>query len=150
MVPSIYRFLLEQHERTHYSFVLSVWNYCCGHRPHLLDLLSDLFAIPKKEKMRHIYFVKLATRKQRKSLGKYQFFLGLFLALKRAANVRVISPNGRHIPPPTIGRRGVFCAHTTTWDGSLPCLITLRCKFPMPTTCNLFDKETKWREFSEF
>ena len=132
------------------SLVFSVRTNCWGHIPHLTDLLSDLFAISEKQKMRHIYFVKLATRKQRKSLGKYQFFLGLFLALKRAANVRVISPNGRHIPPPTIGRRGVFCAHTTTWDGSLPCLITLRCKFPMPTTCNLFDKETKWREFSEF
>ena len=97
------------------SLVFSVGTNCWGHIPHLTDLLSDLFAISEKQKMRHIYFVKLATRKQRKSLGKYQFFLGLFLALKRAANVRVISPNGRHIPTPTIGRRGVFCAHTTTW-----------------------------------
>ena len=45
--------------------------------------------------------------------------------------------------------RSLLCTYNHL-GGSLPCLITLRCKFPMPTTCNLFDKETKWREFSEF
>ena len=114
------------------SLVFSVGTNCWGHIPHLTDLLSDLFAISEKQKMRHIYFVKLATRKQRKSLGKYQFFLGLFLALKRAANVRVISPNGRHIPTPTIGRRGVFCAHTTTWMEVCPvwshCVANFTCR----------------------
>ena len=97
------------------SLVFSVRTNCWGHIPHLTDLLSDLFAISEKQKMRHIYFVKLATRKQRKSLGKYQFFLGLFLALKRAANVRVISPNGLHIPSPTIGRGEAFCALERLW-----------------------------------
>ena len=45
--------------------------------------------------------------------------------------------------------RSLLCTHNHL-GGSLPCLITLRCKFHMPTPCNLFDKETKWREFSEF
>ena len=84
--------------------------YCqFGHRRHLLDLLSDLFAISEKEKMRHIYFVKLATRTA-EFCGKISVFSALFVPLKRAANVRVISPNGLHIPPPTIGRGEAFCA----------------------------------------
>ena len=42
-------------------------------------------------------------------------FSALFLLLKRAANVRVISPNGLHIPRPTIGRGGAFCALERVW-----------------------------------
>ena len=90
------------------TLVLSVWNYCCGHRPHLLDLLSDLFAISEKEKMRHIYFVKLTRTAKFPHWEIISFFREFFLALKRAANVRVISPNGLHIPRPTIGRGGAF------------------------------------------
>ena len=64
------------------TLVLSVWTYCCGHRPHLLDLLSDLFAISEKQKMRHICFVKLATRTAQNSVGKYQFFPRFFCLSK--------------------------------------------------------------------
>ena len=75
---------------------------------HLLDLLSDLFAISEKEKMRHIYFVKLTRTAKFPHWEIIIFFRELFLALKRAANVRVISPNGLHIPRPTIGRGEAF------------------------------------------
>ena len=66
------------------TLVLSVWNYCCGHRPHLLDLLSDLFAISEKEKMRHIYFVKLtATRTAKFASGKISVFSASFFCLSK-------------------------------------------------------------------
>ena len=64
------------------TLVLSVWNYCCGHRPHLLDL----FAISQKEKMRHIYFPSNSQQQEQRNslLGKYQFFPRAFSASQKS------------------------------------------------------------------
>ena len=131
------------------TLVLSVWNYCCGHRPHLLDL----FAISQNEKMRHIYFPSNSQQQEQRNslLGKYQFFLRrAFSASQKSRKCPShFSKWSSHSSTHYWEERSLLCTHNHL-GGSLPCLITLRCKFHMPTTCNLFDKETKWREFSEF
>ena len=81
---------------------------------HLLDLLSDLFAISEKEKMRDIYFVKRATRTA-KFPGKISVFPLFFCLSKEPQMSESFLQMVSTFLEPTIGREEALWALGRLW-----------------------------------
>lgn len=92
------------------TLVLSVWTS----PPSPRFVVRFVCHFRETENEAHL-FCQTGNKNSTKFCGKISFFSALFVPLKRAANVRVISPNGLHIPSPTIGRGEAFCALERLW-----------------------------------
>ena len=123
------------------TLVLSVWTYCWGHRPHLLDLLSDLFAISEKQKMRHIYFVKLAATRTAKFPGKISVFLRFFCFSKEPQMSESFLQMVSTFLDPLLEEEEPF-VHLKGFDWSSQCLIT----FALHISCVHNVARTLWHE----
>ena len=98
---------------------MSVWNYCWGHRPPSPRFVVRFVChFRERENEGHLF---CQTRNKNSEIPWENIsFSPLFLPLKGAANVRVISPNGLHIPRTHYWKRRSL---VSTWKTLIEVLI---------------------------
>ena len=107
---------------------------------HLLDLLSDLFAISEKEKMRDIYFVKRATRTA-KFPGKISVFPLFFCLSKEPQMSESFLQMVSTFLLPLLEEESSLIEVHSVWS---------RCLAHFTSWHKFFDIETKCRKFQNF